>query len=551
MGRWSGLGTTVVVVGAGIVLAWLAWTQHPELRPALTPAVLLLAVAVVPGAARSAALLLVLPFLAVVFALLAEPVVGARAGAPDGRPTAVPLTALALAAGVGLLGGRERRAGAADRPGRLGGQRARARTPCIRADPLDRAELSAGGVPAERLRDLGEPARPGELLMVTDRPATGAADAPAPRCVAIATLATVPRGVRRRPDGGRARPPRSNRRRWWPSRRRAPGSATALARNPSLELQPAAAAALQAGLVDPRVVLVLADLASPRRLAVDDFPVEPLEPPYALRRHVLLSAVDGLPASGDPQPLMRTWFAASRARSSRTRSRSGASALLIGYPGSHPDGTDRRLTPRRSRCAPPAPPSPQYWLALVGPASVAAPAVAVAAPAADAPGLPAAGPPVPGHADGRRLRRLRGRPVAVVRRAGVGYGAVSQYQPLPPDSYVISMRPAGADAATPPVISATVDARSGAAYTVAGTGKSADLGLSVLNDKLDIPPTGKASVRVINAALSVPSADVGPVNGPVWAKGVQFGTETDYVDCPLGKWDLAVSSGPGRRRRCR
>ena len=44
---------------------------------------------------------------------------------------------------------------------------------------------------------------------------------------------------------------------------------------------------------------------------------------------------------------------------------------------------------------------------------------------------------------------------------GVGYGAVSQYQPLPPDSYVISMRPAGADAATPPVISATVDARSG------------------------------------------------------------------------------------------
>ena len=38
---------------------------------------------------------------------------------------------------------------------------------------------------------------------------------------------------------------------------------------------------------------------------------------------------------------------------------------------------------------------------------------------------------------------------------GVGYGAVSQYQPLPPDSYVISMRPAGADASSPPVISAT------------------------------------------------------------------------------------------------
>jgi Domain of unknown function (DUF4397) len=126
---------------------------------------------------------------------------------------------------------------------------------------------------------------------------------------------------------------------------------------------------------------------------------------------------------------------------------------------------------------------------------------------------------------------------------GVGYGAVSDYKPLPPDSYVISMRPAGAPATTPPVISTSVDAKPGAAYTVAGTGKSADLGLTVLNDKLDIPPAGKASVRVINAALSTPSADVGPANGPAWASGVKFGTETGYVDCPLGDWNLKVTSG--------
>jgi hypothetical protein len=31
---------------------------------------------------------------------------------------------------------------------------------------------------------------------------------------------------------------------------------------------------------------------------------------------------------------------------------------------------------------------------------------------------------------------------------GVGYGVVSQYQPLAPDSYVISMRPAGAPASS-------------------------------------------------------------------------------------------------------
>lgn len=125
---------------------------------------------------------------------------------------------------------------------------------------------------------------------------------------------------------------------------------------------------------------------------------------------------------------------------------------------------------------------------------------------------------------------------------GVGYGAVSPYRPLPPDTYVISMRPAGAPPSTPAVISTSVDARPGAAYTIAGTGRSADLGLSVLQDELDIPPPGKASVRVINAALSTPTADVGPVDGPAWARGVAFGTQTDYRDCPLGTWNLKVTS---------
>jgi hypothetical protein len=182
-------------------------------------------------------------------------------------------------------------------------------------------------------------------------------------------------------------------------------------------------------------------------------------------------------------------------------------------------------------------------LALVGPAiGLAAPAVALAAPADAPPAYLRLAHLSPDTPKVDVYVNSAGDPSRSFVVPGVGYGAVSQYQPLPPDSYVISMRPAGAAASSPPVISATVDARSGAADTVAGTGKSANLGLSVLNDKLDIPPAGKASVRVINAALTVPSADVGPVNGPVWAKGVAFGTETGYVDCPLGKWDLAVSS---------
>ncbi len=125
---------------------------------------------------------------------------------------------------------------------------------------------------------------------------------------------------------------------------------------------------------------------------------------------------------------------------------------------------------------------------------------------------------------------------------GVGYGAVSAYRPLPAGEYVISMRAAGAPASSTPVISTTVDAQAGGAYTIAGVGPAATLGLSVLTDRLAIPTAGKASVRVINAAVTVPSADIGPAGKPAWARGVKFGSQTDYVDVGLGQWVCEVSS---------
>jgi hypothetical protein len=331
-----GIGVTVVLVGAGLVLVGLAWMQHPEMRPALSPALLLLAVAVVPGAARAAALLLVLPFLAVVFALLAEPVVAA---VPETRRTAtaaLPLTALALALVVGLLAVVNARPTppvslAAWANSELGPNAV------LRADPLDRAELLADGVAAERLRDLSGPARSNELVMSTERPTNGVATQAVPHCAAIATLASVPRGAGGSPtavcpaapvEPAAAAAEQAGRARF----------GSALARNPSLELQPAAAAALEAGIVDPRIVLMLADLASPRRLAVADFPVAPYEPPYALRRKVMLTAVDDLPASGDPQPLLRSWLSSQQPPFVPGSIEVEGQALLIAYPAPTPAG---------------------------------------------------------------------------------------------------------------------------------------------------------------------------------------------------------------------
>lgn len=129
---------------------------------------------------------------------------------------------------------------------------------------------------------------------------------------------------------------------------------------------------------------------------------------------------------------------------------------------------------------------------------------------------------------------------------GVGYGAVSPYSAVEPGQYVISMRAAGAPADSPPVISTTVDAAASGAYTIAGTGLAADLGLTVLQDDLDMPVTGRASVRVINAAATTPLVDCGPAGREPWARGVRFGTSTAYTDVALGTWDLEVTT-EGRR----
>jgi hypothetical protein len=172
-------------------------------------------------------------------------------------------------------------------------------------------------------------------MVITDRPTAGSAAAP--RCVAVATLAAVPRGTGGAPTSVCPAAPLAADTAVAEQAARA-RFGTALARNPSVSLQPEAAAALQAGLVDPRLVLVLADLASPRRLAVEAFPVEPLEPPYALRRHVLLGAVDGLPAAGDPQALIRTWFAAQQPPFVPHSIEVQDEALLIGFPAPTPTG---------------------------------------------------------------------------------------------------------------------------------------------------------------------------------------------------------------------
>ncbi|MCM0676995.1 DUF4397 domain-containing protein, partial [Micromonospora phytophila] len=127
----------------------------------------------------------------------------------------------------------------------------------------------------------------------------------------------------------------------------------------------------------------------------------------------------------------------------------------------------------------------------------------------------------------------------------VGYGVVSKYLPLPAGRYAVAMREAGAPADDPPVLTTEVAVSGGAAYTVAGVGRHADLGLRVLRDDLSAPERGRAKIRVVQASVRAPVLDVAAAGGPTLAEGVSFATTTDYQQVEPGRWRLRVGGSGG------
>lgn len=130
---------------------------------------------------------------------------------------------------------------------------------------------------------------------------------------------------------------------------------------------------------------------------------------------------------------------------------------------------------------------------------------------------------------------------------GVAYGAMSDYLRLPAGTYQVAMRKSGAAASAKPILTTEVVVQSGDAYTVAGVGRYADLGLRVLKDNLQLPSGDESKVRVIQASVKAPVLDVSGASGKTIADGVAFATTTAYKQVTPGKWVVKVQpSGGGK-----
>jgi hypothetical protein len=123
----------------------------------------------------------------------------------------------------------------------------------------------------------------------------------------------------------------------------------------------------------------------------------------------------------------------------------------------------------------------------------------------------------------------------------VGYGVMSKYLALPVGTYSVAMRQQGAPASSAPVLTTQVTVQANQAYTVAGVGKFAGLGLEVLTDDLRRPAGGKSKVRIIQASVASPVLDVARADGTSIAQDVAFASTTAYQVVDPGTWTLKLT----------
>jgi len=107
------------------------------------------------------------------------------------------------------------------------------------------------------------------------------------------------------------------------------------------------------------------------------------------------------------------------------------------------------------------------------------------------------------------------------------YGNVSSYMAVSAGEYTVAMRPVGATASSPPVVSTNFMVKAGSAYTVASIGSSGAQRALVLTDQM-AAPHGKALVRVIQASVQQQQVTVGDAQD-VLAQQLAFGSTTSYM----------------------
>jgi hypothetical protein len=120
----------------------------------------------------------------------------------------------------------------------------------------------------------------------------------------------------------------------------------------------------------------------------------------------------------------------------------------------------------------------------------------------------------------------------------IGFGEVSDYLPLSPGEYGITLVPAGGG---PELLEQDVVVAGGIATTVTVSGLRADLAVGHVDDTPSAPATGTWRLRLMNATAS-DGLDAVSTTGASLAAGLRAGGFGDYADLTAGDTSFAVTT---------
>jgi uncharacterized protein DUF4397 len=128
----------------------------------------------------------------------------------------------------------------------------------------------------------------------------------------------------------------------------------------------------------------------------------------------------------------------------------------------------------------------------------------------------------------------------------MGFRTVTDYLSIPGGEHELALRPSGASATSPPVLSGGAMLDGGKAYTIAGLGSRSQLHVGVFVDDVQAPPEGKANVRFVQAVVGKTSVEVslGPGQSPFGA--TKFGHATTYRAIAAGRYKVSLKDAAGQ-----
>ena len=120
-----------------------------------------------------------------------------------------------------------------------------------------------------------------------------------------------------------------------------------------------------------------------------------------------------------------------------------------------------------------------------------------------------------------------------VRIPAVDYGGLSEYRRIEPGDYVVGIRPAGTDG--PPVVTSTLDAMPGSAYTLAAVGPADAPVLTVVPDDLTRRRRARPGCGCSRRSRPTRSTSRAPA-GSTSAGRSRSGRRVSTGRCPRGRW---------------